>query len=87
MAGTVAALYSLAEHTKDRQRLSAFEAELTELREFRVATEQRLAVVESGEHWHAIALRMKADGATSAAIARATGQKPDTVKKYLQRHC
>ncbi|MBB3273446.1 hypothetical protein FHW75_004657 [Pseudomonas sp. OG7] len=85
LAGTVAALYSLADHTKDRQRLSAVEDEVAKLKAQVAALETRQTVTETGEHWHDIALRMSADGDGPTAIANATGQKLNTVKQFIKR--
>ncbi|WP_286790458.1 MULTISPECIES: helix-turn-helix domain-containing protein [unclassified Pseudomonas] len=86
LAGTVAALYSLAEHTKDRQRLSAIEDEVAKLKARVASLETRQTVTEIGEHWHDIARCMRASGATPTEIAKATGQLVNTVKQYLKRN-
>lgn len=93
LAGTVAALYSLAEHTKDLQRLSTveqaqarMESEIASLKARLAAVETRQDITEAGEHWHAVALRMRSEGGTPTTIAQATGQQVNTVKKYLQRN-
>lgn len=85
IAGTVASLYDLAGHTKDRQRLSNVESEVALLKVQLAALAQRQAVTESGEHWHDIAKRMRAQEASYGAIAEATGQSRNTVISYLRR--
>ncbi|MFV3412234.1 hypothetical protein ACNFH8_08215 [Pseudomonas sp. NY15436] len=55
------------------------------IRAEQAAHTKRLEVVESGEHWHDIAKRMRSQGAGPTAIAHATGQKLNTVKVYLKR--
>ncbi|MGN0924482.1 hypothetical protein [Ectopseudomonas mendocina] len=86
VAGAVQTLYASADHVRDRRRLDALEAETAELRRQLEQHTQRLEIVEAGEHWHGIAKRMRAGGSTYGAIAKATGQKLDTVKKYIQRN-
>ncbi|VVP75450.1 hypothetical protein PS918_01791 [Pseudomonas fluorescens] len=85
LAGTVAALYSLADHTKDRQRLSAVEDEVAKLKAQVAALETRQTITEAGEHWHVVARRMLVAGDGPTAIANATGQKVNTVKQFVKR--
>jgi hypothetical protein len=86
LAGTVAALYSLADHTKDRQRLGAVEDEVAKLKAQIAALETRQTLTEAGEHWHAVARRMLAAGDGPTAIANTTGQKVNTVKQFVKRN-
>lgn len=86
LAGTVAALYSLADHTKDRQRLGAVEYEVAKLKAQIAALETRQTLTEAGEHWHAVARRMLAAGDGPTAIANTTGQKVNTVKQFVKRN-
>ncbi|EKG29635.1 hypothetical protein Pav631_5231 [Pseudomonas avellanae BPIC 631] len=86
-------LEGIAVNMKTHARLTRLEtaqalmaAELAELRAFRIATEQRLEVVEAGEHWHDIARRMRAAGDGPTAIATATGQPVNTVKSWVRRN-
>ncbi|MOA62789.1 hypothetical protein D3C78_1883150 [compost metagenome] len=46
----------------------------------------RLGIIEAGEHWHDIARRLLAAGDGPTAIAKATGQKVNTVKQFLKRN-
>lgn len=46
----------------------------------------RLEIIEAGEHWHDIARRMLTTGNGPTAIAKATGQKVNTVKQFLKRN-
>lgn len=85
IAGTVASLYDLAGHTKDRQRLSNVESEMAQLKAQLAALSQRQTITESGEHWHDIAKRMRAGDASYGDIAKATGQSRNTIVSYLRR--
>jgi DNA-binding NarL/FixJ family response regulator len=64
---------------------AAMAAELLELRAFRVATEQRLEVVEAGLDPRAEAVRLRAKGKTTGEIAQLLGQNRNTVKSWLRR--
>lgn len=93
LAGTVAALYSLAEHTKDRQRLSAveqaqarMESEIAALKAQLAQHEVRMDVAEAGLDWKTEAVCLKADGLNAGEIARRLGQKYATVRQHLHRH-
>lgn len=86
LAGTVAALYSLAGHTKALQRLGVVEDEVTKLKAQIAALETRQTLTEAGEHWHNVARRMLASGDGPTAIASATGQKVNTVKQFVKRN-
>lgn len=46
----------------------------------------RFGIIEAGEHWHDIARRMLTAGDGPTAIAKATGQKVNTVKQFLKRN-
>lgn len=92
MAGSVAELYQRAEVAKRLEQQEALTQEVADLKvrlaalEARTAaSEKRHEVTEAGGHWHDIAKRMRAEGASYGKIAEATGQKPDTVKKFIQR--
>ena len=92
MAGSVAELYQRADVAKRLEQQEALTQEVADLKARLAALEARTAasearhdITEAGGHWHDVAKRMRADGASYGAIATATGQKPDTVKKFIQR--
>lgn len=89
LAGAVAALYSRADIAARlaslERRAAAAEAKADAALAAAERAHSRLDVVESGEHWHGVAERMRAAGASYGAIAKATGQKADTVKKAIRR--
>lgn len=89
LAGGVAALYQRADVAKRLAGLNDTQAEqareIAALKARLVALETRQDVAESGEHWHDVAKRMRSEGATYGSIAKATGQKLDTVKKVISR--
>lgn len=89
LAGGVAALYQRADVAKRLAGLSDTQAEqareIAALKARLAALETRQDVAESGEHWHNVAKRMRSEGATYGSIAKATGQKLDTVKKVISR--
>lgn len=89
LAGGVAALYQRADVAKRLAGLTDTQAEqareIAALKARLVALETRQDVAESGEHWHDVAKRMRSEGATYGSIAKATGQKLDTVKKVISR--
>ncbi|WP_312906183.1 hypothetical protein [Stutzerimonas nitrititolerans] len=80
----VAAHYINAEKLSEQVRREVAKATAS-IRAEQAATSRRLEVLEAGEHWHNIAKRMRAENVSYGAIATATGQKVDTVKKYLKR--
>jgi hypothetical protein len=80
----VAAHYINAEKLSEQVRREVAKATAS-IRAEQAATSKRLDIVEAGEHWHDIAKRMRAENVSYGAIATATGQKADTVKKYLKR--
>lgn len=92
MAGSVAELYMRAEVAKRleqqdqlAQQVAKLQAQVHQLQALTTASEKRHEITETGGHWHDIATRMRAEGASYGKIANATGQKPDTVKKFIQR--
>ncbi|MNE47212.1 hypothetical protein D3C80_1416030 [compost metagenome] len=85
-------LEGIASNMKTQARLAALEAaqaqmaaELAELRAFRIATEQRLEVVEAGLDPRTEAARLRAEGKTMGEIAEELGQNRNTVKSWLRR--
>lgn len=91
LAGTVAALYSLADHTKDRQRLSAVESrqdamqrEIEALRAQLAQHEVRMDVVDAGLDPRAEALRLHSDGLGYKAIATRIGRSQSTVRNWIK---
>ncbi len=92
MAGSVAELYQRADVAKRLEQQEALTQEVADLKARLAALEARTAasearhdITEAGGHWHDVAKRMRAEGASYGAIATATGQKSDTVKKFIQR--
>lgn len=92
MAGSVAELYRRADVAKrlEQQDVLALEvadlkARLAALEARSAASEARHEITEAGGHWHYIATRMRAEGASYGKIATATGQGRSTVSKYLLR--
>lgn len=90
LAGGVAALYQRADVAKRLAGLTDTQAEqareIAALKARLVALETRQDVVESGEHWHDVAKRMRSEGATYGSIAKATGQGRSAVSNYLLRN-
>lgn len=80
----VAAHYINAEKLTEQVRREVAKATASLVAE-QAATNKRLEIVEAGEHWHAVARRMRSEGQGPSAIAQATGQKLNTVKVYLKR--
>lgn len=80
----VAAHYINAEKLTEQVRREVAKATASLISE-QAATNTRLEIVEAGEHWHDVARRMRSEGQGPSAIARATGQKLNTVKVYLKR--
>ena len=85
-------LEGLAVNMKTQARLARLEtaqdlmaAELAELRAFRIATEQRLVVVEAGLDPRTEAVRLHDEGKTTGEIAQLLGQNRNTVKSWLRR--
>lgn len=94
LAGTVAALYSLAEHTKDRQRLSAveqaqarMESEIAALKAQLAQHEVRMDVTEAGIDAKATAILMRIEGKSLGDIASALGRKRATVQSWVRGVC
>ncbi|UNB61699.1 hypothetical protein [Pseudomonas syringae group genomosp. 7] len=92
MAGSVAELYRRADVAKRLEQqdvlvleVADLKARLAALEARTTASEARHEITEACGHWHDVAKRMRADGASYGTIATATGQKPDTVKKFIQR--
>jgi hypothetical protein len=92
MAGSVAELYRRADVAKRLEKQDALVLEVADLKARLAALEARTSasearhdITETGGHWHDVAKRMRADGASYGDIAKATGQKADTVKKFIQR--
>lgn len=90
LAGGVAALYRRADVAKRLAGLTDTQAEqareIAALKVRLAALETRQDVAESGEHWHDIAKRLRSEGATYGAIAKATGQGRSAVSNYLLRN-
>lgn len=78
LANAVEGIYYSAAHAKDRQKLADHEQRIKEM-------EARLAALEAGDNWKAIAERMRAEGASHNAIAQAIGKTRDAVAGYLRR--
>ncbi|KMY03125.1 hypothetical protein V476_19095 [Pseudomonas syringae KCTC 12500] len=92
MAGSVAELYMRADVAKRleqqdelAQQVAKLQAQVCELQALTAASEKRHEVTEAGGHWHDIATRMRAEGASYGQIAAVTGQGRSTVSKYLLR--
>jgi len=92
MAGSVAELYRRADVAKRLEQQDVLVLEVADLKARLAALEARTAasearhdITETGGHWHDVAKRMRVDGASYGDIAKATGQKADTVKKFIQR--
>lgn len=81
--GTVTrSLRKVGEQYTLAQRVAALEAQMKAQADM---LERRFSIIEAGEHWHDVARRLLAEGATQNRIARITGQKVDTVKKFIRR--
>ncbi|EIO9964684.1 hypothetical protein G7008_20540 [Pseudomonas psychrotolerans] len=78
LANAVEGIYYSAAHARDRQKLADHEQRIKEM-------EARLAALEAGDNWKAIAERMRAEGASHNAIAQAIGKTRDAVAGYLRR--
>lgn len=78
LANAVEGIYYSAAHAKDRQKLADHEQRIREL-------EAKMAALEAGDNWKAIAERMRAEGASHNAIAQAIGKTRDAVAGYLRR--
>lgn len=81
--GTVTrSLRKVGEQYTLAQRVAALEVQVQRQADM---IERRFSIIEAGEHWHDVARRLLAEGATQNSIARSTGQKVDTVKKFIRR--
>ncbi|VVO81074.1 hypothetical protein PS900_01816 [Pseudomonas fluorescens] len=78
-----AGLGVLAAIQAEQKRMAA---EVAELKAQLAQQSVRIDVVESGEHWHDVARRLLASGHGPTAIAKATGQKVNTVKQFVKRN-
>lgn len=96
LAGTVAALYSLAEHTKDRERISSLEAARTTIEEKQDAMQAEInalkaqlaaqatrnALDDAGVDPKAEAQRMRKEGMSIGDISKAVGRSKSTVHSW-----
>lgn len=92
MAGSVAELYRRADVAKRLEQqdvlvleVADLKARLAALEARATACEARHEITEAGGHWHEVAARMRADGASYGAIAKATGQGRSTVSQFILR--
>ncbi len=76
------------QRTLDEQdkRLSAVEAELAELRAFRLATEKRHAIEDAGQTPEQRVIELRKQGLGYKAIQSATGISQSTVRNWVKAH-
>lgn len=86
--GTMAhSLKAVRKHFLNAQMLELIQSQVqAEVAKALRQHDTRLEIIESGEHWHDIARRMRVDGKGPKAIASATGQPVNTVKSWVRRN-
>ncbi|OSR70521.1 hypothetical protein BV326_02913 [Pseudomonas syringae pv. actinidiae] len=86
--GTMAhSLKAVRKHFLNAQMLELIQSQVqAEVAKALRQHDTRLNIIESGEHWHDIARRMRAEGKGPKAIATTTGQPVNTVKSWVRRN-
>jgi hypothetical protein len=84
LAGTVSALYSFADHTKDKQQLSDHQRRIEELEARLSACEVRHELEDAGLDAKAEALKLHQQGKGYKAIAASIGRSQSTVRNWVK---